>query len=107
MREEFEDGKLVRALHLTGGFSSVLSKIKSKDDIPQQPTIEQVITKLSESKITDPNLMRYAKKEAEKYFQQGQTFKAASAYLAVNDVKSAIQILVRTNELIIAYQLAK
>lgn len=34
MREEFEDGKLVRALHLTGGFSSVLSKFKSRDDIP-------------------------------------------------------------------------
>lgn len=31
MREEFEDGKLVRALHLTGGFSNVLTKIKSKD----------------------------------------------------------------------------
>lgn len=40
MREEFEDGKLVRALSLTGGFTSVLSKIKSKDDIPKLPTIE-------------------------------------------------------------------
>lgn len=40
MREEFEDGKLVRALHLTGGFSSVLSKIRSKDNLTPPATID-------------------------------------------------------------------
>jgi len=31
MREEFEDGKLVNALQLTGVFNNILTKIKSKE----------------------------------------------------------------------------
>lgn len=41
-REEFEDGKLVKALQLTGGFQSVLSKFKSKDSIPPQPSTQDI-----------------------------------------------------------------
>ena len=106
-REEFEDGKLVRALHLTGGFTSVLNKTKLRDDLPQQPSIEEVSARLAQMKLDNPDLLRFADKQAKDYFKKGQAFRAAASYLAVNDVKSAIQIFVRTNELFMAYHLAK
>lgn len=62
---------------------------------------------LKSIKIDDPNLVKLAIKESEKFFFQGKTFLAAAQFLAINDFKKTIQILIRTNEVYLSYYLAK
>ena len=62
---------------------------------------------MQKSALSDAMLTRLAAEKADKYFYEGRTFLAAAAHLSVNDLKLTIQILVRTNELFLAYYLAK
>jgi len=51
--------------------------------------------------------MSLVKDESEKYFYQGQTLLSAASFLSINDFKNAISVLLRTNELYLAYYIAK
>ena len=100
-REDFEDGKVLRALQLTGTFKSVLDGIRSNPGEQKKDG-----GYLSTSDLDDAQLRQIVRHESEVFFQQGQTFLAAANFLAVNDMKSAIQTLVRANEIYIAYVLS-
>ena len=50
---------------------------------------------------------RLVAKESETLFYQGKTLLAAATFLSVNDFKGAIQVLLRTQELYLAYYVAK
>ena len=92
-REDFEDGKLGGAVNQAGidfynGWknkytaydfvenmknkgqiiSGIGHKIKSKDNLISQPTLEQVKNKILQQEINDPNLLRCTKNQADKLF---------------------------------------
>ena len=52
-------------------------------------------------------MSRRVEKESETLFYQGKTLLAAATFLSINDFKGAIQVLLRTQELYLAYYIAK
>ncbi len=66
--EDFEDGKLVKALQLTGVFKSVLESIKSKG--AQSTGLDEVVNKLKDSQLfkIDKQLLQFVKEESEQFF---------------------------------------
>jgi len=55
----------------------------------------------------DKDLYEMAKKEADSFFMQGKPLLAAASYLSVSEYRQAIIVLVRCNELFLAYFIAK
>ena len=108
-REEYQDAKVVKAMQMTGIFRNVLDKIRSKEGMNQQ---EQGVPRAEEFKDfefaqNDPQLKRIVDKESETFFYQGKTLLAATAYLSISNFKKCIQILMRSQELYLAYYVAK
>ena len=52
-------------------------------------------------------MAKLVEKESETLFYQGKTLLAAAAFLSINNFKQAIQVLLRTQELYLAYYIAK
>jgi len=57
--------------------------------------------------VEDPLFKDIVMEESERYFNQGSTLKTVASFLSINDVKGAIQRAIRTNELYLAYFMAK
>jgi len=55
----------------------------------------------------DPQLNRIVEKESETFFYQGKTLLAAAAYLSISNFKKCIQMLVRSQELYLAFYVSK
>ena len=94
---------------MTGIFKSVLEKTRSKEGENQ---VEQGVPKAEEFKDlefaqNDPQLNRIVDKESETFFYQGKTLLAAAAYLSISNFKKCIQMLVRSQELYLAFYVAK
>lgn len=88
--EDYEDGKLVKALQLTGVFKSVLDSIKSKTKAPNyQEQLEASLQKIKELELTeiDKDLHTFAKEESEAFFSQGKPLLAAASYLSVSEFR--------------------
>ena len=51
--------------------------------------------------------MSIVESESETYFYQGRTILAAAVWLSVNDFKKCIQVLMRSQELYLAFYVAK
>ena len=108
-REEFQDAKVVKAMQMTGIFKNVLEKTRSKEGVNQ---VEQGVPRSEEFKDlefaqNDPQLNRIVEKESETFFYQGKTLLAAAAYLSISNFKKCIQVLVRSQELYLAFYVAK
>lgn len=96
-------------MQMTGIFKSVLEKIRSKEGENQvdkgvpQPEEFKDLSFLKD----DPQLIRIVDKESETFFYQGKTLLAAAAYLSISNFKKCIQVLVRSQELYLAFYVAK
>ncbi|CDW86163.1 wd repeat-containing protein 17 [Stylonychia lemnae] len=109
--EDYEDGKLVKALQLTGVFSSVLDGVRSKDKSDKNSSQEllNIMTKLKTQPLykIDPQLAAFVREQSQIFYYQGKPLLAAACYLSISDFKNAIEILVRNNEIYIAYYIAQ
>ncbi|TNV72789.1 hypothetical protein FGO68_gene2041 [Halteria grandinella] len=108
-QEEYEDGKLIKALQITGVFKSVLESVRSKVQRPEYgEQLMQALAQLKSASIKDdPQLKAFVKEEADAFFEQGKPMLAAASYLSISDYKGAIIMLLRSNELYLAFYLAK
>eukprot|EP00347_Sterkiella_histriomuscorum_P001098 403373336 len=111
--EEYEDGKLVKALQLTGVFQSVLNSVKSKTIKEQADqkygNLNHVIDDLKSKPLfqIDKQLAEFIKDQSELFYYQNKPLLAVAAHLSISDFKSALKVLIRNNELHLAYYLAK
>ena len=55
----------------------------------------------------DKDLKEFSMEESEVFFSQGKPLLAAASHLSISDFKEAIIILVRNNELYLAYYISK
>ena len=88
----------------------MLESLKSKVKEPNyQEVLEGVIPALRGLELTevDKDLFEMAKGEAEAFFVQGKPLLAAASYLSVSEFRQAIIILIRCNELYLAYFISK
>ena len=97
--EEYEDGKVVKALQMCGLMRSTLDKIQLKDGqalqpLPDNATQEQFRAfdfggqAAKGGKL--PGMARLAEKESETLFYQGKTLLAAAVLLSINDFKGTV-----------------
>ena len=108
-REEYQDAKVVKAMQMTGIFKKVLSKIRSKEGMNN---IDKSVPRAEEFKdldfaTNDPLLMKIVDAESEEFFYQGRTLLAAACYLSISNFKKCIQVLVRSQELYLAFLVSK
>ena len=86
---------------------SVLSKYRSIPSTQEEEKGETYsnLLNLRDKAIgdIDPNLKEFVRDESEKFFFQGHTLLATACHLSINDYKNAIQTVLRTNELYLAY----
>ena len=98
-REEYEDAKLVKVLSESRVYKDI-----SKDCKPAEaPESGKVPPAGPLTEGTRRVLREIAHREAEELFNSGHIILAACAELAVNSAEAAVRILLRGNELFLAY----
>jgi hypothetical protein len=68
----------------------------------------QALTQLKVAPLKEDSQLRgFVREEADAFFEQGRPMLAAACYLSISDFRGAISMLLRSNELYLAFYLAK
>lgn len=103
--EEYEDSKLIRALKIAGVYKDIMSQYEEHKTVDDEVDHHQALKNKADLN-QDEQLIDLTKRQAEQYFKAGQAVLSCCAFLSINDYKSALRQLVRSNELFLAYVLA-
>lgn len=101
--EEYEDSKLVRALKVAGVYQDIMRRY---EDVKEEEIDHEQALKAKDNLNKDVKLIELTRLQAQKYFSCAQPILSCCSFLSINDYKSALIQLIRSDELFLAYILA-